>query len=82
MVQSPLLKSHKRAKIIETHFLSFVFHNDGLQTQSLKSMTPKCVVVISVLLPFCCHIGSGMPYLCIFVKELVPLLGAMNDKWV
>ena len=27
-------------------------------------------------------IGSGMPYLHIFVEEIVALLGAMADKWV
>ena len=34
-------------------------------------MTPNFVVVIIVLLPICCHIGLGMPYLCIFVEEVV-----------
>ena len=45
-------------------------------------MTPNFVVVVSVLLPICCHIGWGMPYLCIFVEEVVTLLGAITDKWV
>ena len=45
-------------------------------------MAPNFVVVVSVLLPICCHIDSGMPYMCIFVEEVVPLLGAMTDKWV
>ena len=40
------------------------------------------VVVVSVLLPMCCHIGWGMPYLCIFVGEVVTLLAAITDKWV
>ena len=48
---------------------------------SLKSMAPNFVVVFSVLLPICCHIGSGMPYLWIFVEETVRLLGPMADKW-
>ena len=34
-------------------------------------MTPNFVVVVSVLLPFCCHIDWGMPYLCIFLKKLL-----------
>ena len=34
------------------------------------------------LLPICCHIGSGMPYMCNFVEECVPLSGAITDKWV
>ena len=42
-------------------------------------MTPNFVVVVSVLLPICCHIGWGMPYLCIFVEEGVALLGAITD---
>ena len=45
-------------------------------------MTPNFVVFVSVLLPICCHIGWGMPYLCIFVEEVVTLLGATTDKWV
>ena len=66
-------------------FLSFVLNNDWLQNHcwpSLKSMAPNFVVVVSVLLSICCHIGSGMLYLCIFVEEVVPLLEAMTDKWV
>ena len=49
-----------------------------------QSMTPSFVVVVSVLLPVCCHIGRGMPYLCIFVREVVTLLhvGAITEKWV
>ena len=43
-------------------------------------MTPNFVVVVSVLLPICCHIGSGMPYLYIFVGEVVMLLGAISEK--
>ena len=45
-------------------------------------MTPNFVVVVSVLLPICCHIGRGMPYLCIFVEEVVTLSGAITDRWV
>ena len=45
-------------------------------------MTPYFVVFVSVLLPICCHIGLGMPYLNIFVEEVVTLLGAITDKWV
>ena len=45
-------------------------------------MTTNFVVFISVLPPIYCHIGWGMPYLCIFVEEFVTLLGALTDKWV
>ena len=65
--------------------LSFVFHNGWLQNHcwlSAKGMTPNFVVFVSVLLPICCHIGWGMPYLCISVEEVVTLLGAITDKWV
>ena len=39
-------------------------------------MTSNFVDVVTVLLPICSHIGWGMPYLCIFVEEVVTLLGA------
>ena len=45
-------------------------------------MAPNFVVVVSVLLPICCHIDWGMPYLCNFDEEVVTLLGAITDKWV
>ena len=45
-------------------------------------MTPNFLAVVSVLLPFCGHICQGMPFLFIFVEEVVPLLGTMTDKWV
>ena len=44
-------------------------------------MTSNFVVVVSVLLPIRCHIGWGIPYLCIFV-EVVTFLGAFTEKWV
>ena len=37
---------------------------------------------LAFLLPECCHIGSGMPYICIFVEDIVSLSGSMTDKWV
>ena len=85
MVQSSMMKNHKHLTMNETHFLSFVFHNDWLQNHcwlSVKSMAPNFVVVVSILLPICCHIGWGMPYLCIFVDEVVTLLGAITYKWM
>ena len=38
--------------------------------------------VFSVLRQICSQTYWGMPYLCIFVEEVVPLLGAMTDKLV
>ena len=64
-------------KIIEAYFLSFIFHNDWLQNHcwlSIESMTANFVDAVSVLLLINSHIGSGMPYLCIFVEEVVALL--------
>ena len=34
-------------------------------------MTPNYVVVVFLLLPISCHIGSGMPYLCILLNTLL-----------
>ena len=45
-------------------------------------MSPTFVVAVSVLLPIFRHIGWGMPYLYIFVVEVVTLLGAITDKLV
>ena len=41
-------------------------------------MTPNFVAVVNVLMPICCHIGSGMPNMRIFVE----VLGALTDEWV
>ena len=38
--------------------------------------------LVSVLPPICCHIGWGLSYLCIFVEEVVTLLGVITDKLV
>ena len=43
-------------------------------------MTPNFVAVVSVILPFCGR--QGMPYMCIFVEEVVSLLGTMTNKLV
>ena len=48
---------------------------------SLK-MAPNFEAVVSVLLQICGQICRGMPYPCIFVEEVFPLLGAMTDKLV
>ena len=45
-------------------------------------MTPNFEAVVSVLLQICGQICQGRPYPCIFVDEVVPLLGAMTDKKV
>ena len=45
-------------------------------------MAPNFEAVFSVLLQICSQIYQTMPYLCIFVEEVVPLLEAMTDKLV
>ena len=45
-------------------------------------MAPNFEAVVSVLLPICCQICEGMPYPCVFVEEVFPLLGATTDKLV
>ena len=45
-------------------------------------MTLNFEVVFSVLLQIWSQIYRGMPYLCIFVEEVVQLFGAMTDKFV
>ena len=45
-------------------------------------MAPNFEAVVSVLLQICSQICWGMPYPCIFVEEVVPLLGEMTDKLV
>ena len=45
-------------------------------------MGPNFEAVVSVLLQMCGQICRGMPYSCIFVEEVVPLLGEMTDRLV
>ena len=45
-------------------------------------MTPNFEAVVSVLLQICGQLCWGMPYPCIFVEEVVQLLGAVTNKLV
>ena len=45
-------------------------------------MAPNFEAVFSVLLQICSQMYRGMPYSCIFVEEVVPLLGPMTDELV
>ena len=45
-------------------------------------MAPNFEAVVSVLLQICGQICRGMPNPCIFIEEVVPLLGEMTDKLV
>ena len=42
-------------------------------------MAPNLEAVVSVLLQIYGQICRGMPYPCIFVEEVVPLLGEMSN---
>ena len=44
-----------------------------------EKMAPNFEAVVSVLLHICGRLSRAMPYPCIFVEEVVPLLGAMTD---
>ena len=80
MVQPSILKSHKRSKMIETHFNRLYFTMTG--SKIIIKMAPYFEAVVSVLLQICGQICWGMPYPCIFVEEVVPLLGVMTNKLV
>ena len=85
MVQPSILKSHKRSKMNETHFYRLYSIMTGsriIAGSPSKKMAPNFEDVFSVLLQVCSQIYRGMPYLCIFVEEVVPLLEAMTDKLV
>ena len=45
-------------------------------------MAPNFEPVVSVLLQICGQICRGMPSRCIFIEEVVSLLGEMTDKLV
>ena len=85
MVQPSIMKSHKRSKMIETHFYrlySIMTGSKIIAGTPSKKMAPNFEAVFSVFLQICSQIYRGMPYSCIFVQEFVPLLGAMTDKLV
>ena len=84
MVQPTKLKSRKRSEMIEAHFYRLYSTMTGSKiiAGSPSKMAPYFEAVFSVLLQICSQIYWGMPYSCIFVEEVVPLLGAMTDKLV
>ena len=85
MGQPSILKSHKHSKMIQIlsyHLYFIMTGSKRICGLSVKSMTPNFVVFVSVLLPICCHIGWGMPYLFIFVDGVITLLCAITDRWV
>ena len=85
MVQPPILKSHKRSKMIETHFYRLYSIMSGSNIIA-SSPSEKWHLILKLLTEFYCKFvvlfAWGMPYPCIFVEEAVPLLGAVTDKLV
>ena len=78
MVQPSILKCHKRSNMIEPHnnrLYSIMSDSKIIAGPHLKVWHLVFFVIVSVLLPICCHIGSSMPYLCIFVEKVAPVLG-------
>ena len=57
-----------------------VFLNVWLQTRCWRCSHWQCIIA-NALLPICCRIGLGMPYLRIFVDDIVArYLGALTYK--
>ena len=85
MMQPSIQKSQKHSNMIETNFYSLYSIMAGSKIIA-GSQAKVCHLIffdfVGVLPPFCCNIGWGMPYLCIFVQEVVTLLVAITDKWV
>ena len=85
MVQPSILKSHIGSKMIEPHFYllySIMTGSKIIAGSRSEKMALNFVAVVSVLLHICGRLCRGMPYPCIFVEEVVPLLGTMTDKLV
>ena len=85
MVQPSILKSHIGSKLIEPHFYllySIMTGSRFIASSRSEKMAPNFGPVVSVLLHICGRLCRGMPYPCIFVEEVVPLLGAIADRLV
>ena len=85
MVQPSILKSHKRSKMIDSHFYRSYSIMTGSKIIAGSPFQKWHLILkpfVSVLLQICGQICEGMPYPCIFVEEVFPLLGAKTDKLV
>ena len=85
MVQPSILKSHIGSKMIEHYFYllySIMTGSKIIAGSRSEIMAPNFEAVVSVLLHICGRLCPGITYPCIFVEEVVPLLGAMTDKLV
>ena len=85
MVKPSILKSHTRSKTIETHFYRLYSIITGSKIIA-GSPSKNWHLILKLFSVFYCKFlvkfYRGMPYLCIFVEESVPLLEAMTDKLV
>ena len=85
MVEPSILKSHKRSKMIETHFYGLYSIMTGSKIIA-GSPSEKWHLILKPFFVFflqiCSQIYWGMPYSCIFVEEVVPLFGPMTDELV
>ena len=65
MVLPSRLKSHNHSKITPISIMT--------GSKIIAGSLSDFVAVGNILLPICCHIDSGMPYLRIFVEDIVAL---------
>ena len=56
-------EKHTHSAMIETHF--YRLYSIMTDSKLFAGSLPHFVVVVRVLLPIYCDIGSSMPYLCI-----------------
>ena len=71
--------------MIEPHFYRLYSIKTGstiIASSRSEKMAPNFEAVVSVLLHIRGQLCRGMPYPCIFIEEVVPLLGEMTDKLV
>ena len=83
MIQPPILKSHKRSKMIETHFYRLYSIISG--SKIIAGPPSKTWhLILKLLYVFYCKFVAKFAGVChipvFFVEEVVPLLGTMTDK--
>ena len=85
MVQPSILKSHKRSKMIETHFYRLYSIMTGSKIIH-GSPSNKWHLILKLLSVFYCKFVvkfAGVCQICVFfIEEVVPFKGAMTDKLV
>ena len=82
MVEPSILKSHKRSKMIETHFYGLYSIMTGSKIIA-GSPSEKWHLILKPFLVFYCKFVVKFTGVChIFVEEVVPLLGPVTDELV